>query len=36
MGETLDEVVLVSNPEIADLLEEHGGKTKRELKAEGK
>jgi len=34
MGETLDEVVLVSNPETADLLRKHGGKTKKELKAE--
>ena len=34
MGETLDEVVLVSNPEIADLLRKHGGKTKKELEAE--
>jgi len=37
MGETpLDEVVLVSNPATADLLRKHGGKTKRELEAEGK
>jgi hypothetical protein len=37
MGETpLDEVVLVSNPEIADLLRKHGGKTGEELKTEGK
>jgi hypothetical protein len=27
---------LVSNPEIADLLRKHGGKTGEELKAEGK
>jgi len=27
---------LVSNPEIADLLRKHGGKTGDELKAEGK
>jgi hypothetical protein len=26
MGETLDEVVLVSNPEIAGLLRKHGAK----------
>jgi hypothetical protein len=32
MGETLDEVVLVSNPEIADLLRKHGGKKGHELK----
>ena len=37
MGETpLDEVVLVSNPEIVDLLRKHGGKTAEELKAESK
>ena len=37
MGETpLDEVVLVSNPAIADLLRKNGGKTGEELKAAGK
>jgi hypothetical protein len=36
MGETLDEVVLVSNPATADLLHKHGGKTGEELKAEQK
>ena len=35
MGETLDEVVLVSNPETADLLRKHGGKTGEELEATG-
>jgi len=32
MGETpLDVAVLVSNPEIVDLLRKHGGKTMKEL-----
>ncbi len=36
-GETpLDWAIKYNNPEIADLLRKHGGKTRKELKAEGK
>jgi len=36
IGTTLDEAIKRNRPEIADLLRKHGGKTKKELEAEGK
>ena len=36
-GDTpLDEAIKYDNPETADLLRKHGGKTAKELKSEGK
>ena len=36
-GDTpLDVAILLNQPEIADIIRKHGGKTKRELEAEGK